>query len=241
MDLKNLTEAQIERLEAIQREKGSVPMSEVIKPVERHVSTPHNSIGSSGYGHIIKPLLPGLPKRADSLSEGNSNLYILKMIEVNKRIKPEEPHMVGVDFQPLRLCFPLNTGTNTYNPDSLIWYSDWSWRLHEHKGRMDAKSITKTKRFFQWYPEQARRMLWTTDNNKTPQKILNIFKGDSAQIEIWYSKHMKKDSSWAIDDYSPIDGELLKWWTADEYKALQRQRDKLERETYNDLPFGKKE
>lgn len=241
IDLKNLSQAEIERLEKLQAENGSVTMDEIIKPNERYVPTVHNSIGSSGYSHIIKPLLPGTTRKADSLSEANSWVYFLKLIEFNKRIEHEEPYMIAVTFQPIELCFLLQKGTNTYQPDFLFTYSDYSIRFGEHKGRMDPKSKTKINRFSTYYPKEAREAIYITESNITTQEILKSFNSSNAQIEILRSKDLKDDAMWSVDDYSPFDGELLKWWTSAEYKELELKRDKLEREDYNELPFETKE
>ena len=49
----------------------------------------------------------------------------------------------------------IKRGTRSYLPDFKVTNHDGSWHWVEVKGYMDAKSLTKIKRFRKYYPEEA--------------------------------------------------------------------------------------
>lgn len=85
------------------------------------------------------------------------------------------------DYEPHTFWFPVKRGCVSYLPDfhveALTASGDYSPYWIEVKGYWDAKSLTKVKRFYKYYPNEKLRIIdgrWFANNN---QKMRMIIKG----------------------------------------------------------------
>jgi hypothetical protein len=221
MRIPDLSSRQIERMEKIVKEKGSIS-AEDLKRIQGIPATVERGsppqVANARFGHICKGVSPDIGFFTNGMLETNT-VRVLKYMQRIGFIR-------WFQWQPLRLWFPTGaSGNNMYIPDGAIISDNGEYRLLECKGEWTKPTNTKIKRFFEFYPDLARRTIWVTEGPKaeSTKKIKAIFKADSGSLEFWFSKELKNKY-----------GKMVGWQTASEWRLMMKA---LKAETNEANPF----
>jgi len=90
---------------------------------------------------------------------GGKNNYYRSKLELKYAHKlqllKENKHILDWEHEPKTFYFDgIRRGTTNYKPDFKVYNLDGSHYWVETKGYWDAKSITKVKRFYKYFPNE---------------------------------------------------------------------------------------
>ena len=99
------------------------------------------------------------------------------------------------EYEPMEFRFPVERGVMFYRPDFQAWPKDRpkDYKWVEVKGYLDATSKTRLRRFAQYYPEEARRLVIVTDSKEAQTFVWEKINGDIAPfVEFWSARKVKR-------------------------------------------------
>lgn len=95
------------------------------------------------------------------------------------------------EYEPQEFFFPVPRGVRFYRPDFRVVLPDETYKWVEVKGWLDKQSKTRLRRFAQYYPSEAARLVLVTDSRRQAEEFLAKLGEVGNQVEIWSLRRIK--------------------------------------------------